>query len=76
MKPITLEEAKNLHIGQIVYHRHNKNADCTPQRWKVNGQVKIWKRNPKRVKVPLKHGLFIFGYLTEDVLSVISLTEN
>ncbi len=76
MKPITLEEAKKLTIGQIVYHRHNENADGTPQRWKVNGQVKTWKRNPNRVKVPLKHGLYLFRYLTKDDLSLVSLTEG
>ena len=76
MKPITLEEAKNLCVGQIIYHRHNKNADGTPQRWKVNGQVKTWKRSLNKVKVPLKHGLYTYGYLTEDVLSVISLTDK
>ena len=76
MKPITLEEAKNLYIGQIIYHRHNKNADGTPQRWKVNGQVQRWIRKPNEIKVPLKHGLYMYGYLTKNDLSVVSLTES
>lgn len=76
MKPITLKQAKNLVVGQVVYHRHNKNVDGTPQRWRVNGQVKTWKRDPKRVQVPLKYGLYMFGHLTEDILKSISLTDK
>jgi len=62
---ITLEEAKQLKTGQILYHRSLRNADGSPQRWKVNGMVKTWKRNPNRIQIPLKRGLHEFSYLTE-----------
>lgn len=65
---ITLEEAKHLTTGDIIYGAAGK-------KFKVNGNVKIWKRSPERVQVPLKHGLYTYGYLTEDNLHLFSLTK-
>jgi len=73
---VTLEQAKALTSGTILYHVENKNADGTPQRWKVNGKPKIWKRSPERVQVPLKHGLYDYDYLTEDSLNLVVLNEE
>ena len=70
---ITLQQAKNLKHGDILHHTVNKNADGTPQRWRVNGMVKRWKRNPDRIQVPLKHGLYRYDYLTENDLDIVSL---
>ena len=70
---ITLKQAKKLKHGDILHHTHNKNADGTPQRWKVNGKVKLWKRNPERIKVPLKYGLYRYDYLTENELDIVDL---
>ena len=71
---ITLEEAKNLKHGQILYHTINKNSDGTPQRWRVNGKPKTWKRSPERVQVPVKYGLKYCDYLTERTLGLVNLT--
>jgi len=76
MQAITLSEAKKLTIGTMLYAINYTNADGTPQRWKVNGKVKTWKRSPERVQVPLKRGLYEYGYITEDNLSEFSLTED
>jgi hypothetical protein len=70
---LTLEEAKSLRAGQIVFLVGHFNADGTSARWKVNGKVKIWKRDAFRVQVPLKHGLYNHGYITEDNLELFSL---
>lgn len=72
---ITLEMAKNLTHGEVLYHVSNRNADGTPQRWRVNGQVKIWKRDPSRVRVPIKYGLRGYDYLTEYSLDLFCTTE-
>lgn len=74
MKHITLEQAKQLKVDTILYHLQNKNADDSPQRWKVNGKVKLWKRHPERIQVPMKHGLRQCDYLTENDLEIVSLT--
>ena len=73
---ITLEQAKQLKHGQILYHVTNRNSDKTPQRWRVNGMVKTWKRNPDKVQVPLKYGLYGYDYLTENDLYLVCLTEQ
>jgi hypothetical protein len=76
MKPITLEEAKNLHHGQVLYHRYLKDSQKAPQRWRVSGKVKIWKRSPERVKVPIKWGLWGYDYITDKNLENFSLDAS
>lgn len=73
---ITLEQAKNLSYGQTLYHKINRNADGTPQRWKVNGKVKTWKRDSSRVRIPVKHGLRSFDYLEQDSIGCVALHEH
>ena len=72
---ITLEQTKQLQPGAILYHITNKNSDGTPQRWRVNGKPKMWVREPDRVRVPIKHGLYTYDYLTERELELVSLEE-
>jgi len=72
---ITLEQAKNLNHGTILYHVEQRNADGTPVRWRVNGKPKTWKTRPDEVKVPVKHGFRDYDYLTEDCLQIVCLSE-
>ena len=60
---MTVAEVKSLQRGQILYHVRHKNADGSPQSWRVNGRVRMWKRDSQRVEVPLKHGLYSHGTL-------------
>ena len=73
---ITLEQAKALTHGTILYHVSNRNADGTPERWRVNGQVKRWKRDTDRIRVPIKHGLWDYDYLENDGLDLVCLEED
>lgn len=57
---LTLEQAFKLVPGDIIFDAVNR------RRWKVNGQVRTWKTNDKRIKVPLKHGLYAYGSLSES----------
>jgi hypothetical protein len=34
------------------------NADSTPTRWRSNGAIKLFKRDPMRIRIPIKHGLY------------------
>lgn len=72
---ITLEQAKALTLGTILYHRNHRNVDGTAQRWRVNGKPKTWKTRPNEVRVPIKHGLWSYDYLTECDLDMVSLTD-
>ena len=67
--PITIEQAKQLKDGTILYDCNTKNSDGTFRRWRVNGQVKQWKRNSERLQISLKHGLYIYGYLTNGKIT-------
>ena len=76
MKPITLTQAKALRVGDILFHRHARNADNTPVRWRVTGLVKTWKTMPDRVRIPVKHGLYSYGSIQEFDLEDFSLEEG
>ena len=73
---ITLTQAKSLTHGTTLYHVKHTNADGSPQRWRVNGKVKRWKRSPDRIQIPLKHGMYDYDYLTETDLDLVCLTEE
>ena len=68
---MTLSEVKELKHGEILHHVTELNADKTPQRWRVSGMVKTWKRDASRVKVPVKHGMYDNGYITEDNMHLV-----
>jgi hypothetical protein len=76
MKTLTLEEAKNLKHGQVLYHTINRATDGTAQKWRVNGKVQTWKRDSKLIKVPIKNGLRNCDYLTQDDLGLVSLWNS
>jgi len=73
---ITLTQAKSLSYRQIIHGNITKNADGTCARYRVNGLVHTWKRNPSRVLVPLKHGLYDCGRLTEHNLHLFHLPAD
>lgn len=73
---LTLDEAKRLSSGTILYHTRHFNKKGEPDRWKVNGAVKTWKRDASRVQVPVKHGLYAHGYVTENDLELVTLDEE
>ena len=74
MLPITVDQARSLRHGVTLHHMMLKNADGTPLRARVNGKVKLWKREPERFEIPLKHGLRDCGYMREDDVSFWSLS--
>jgi hypothetical protein len=63
---LTLDDAKLLKTGDILYQTDETNRDGTPRRWKVNGAVVRWTKDPSRIRVPLKHGLRTYDYLDEN----------
>jgi len=69
---MTLNEAKSLVVGSTIHHATNKNADGTPQRWRVTS-VKTWKRDSNRIRVGVKHGLRNYDQITESDLHLVRL---
>ncbi len=54
-RTMTVDEIKALRYDQIVWFR---SIDGSARRAKVNGEPKRWKRQPDRVEVPLKYGMY------------------
>ncbi len=63
VRTMTVEEAKLLQSGSHALVVAN---DGTARRVKVNGKPRTWKRNPGRVEVPIKYGLYEHGVATDD----------
>jgi hypothetical protein len=63
---ITIEQAKQLTYRDELHYNSIKNSNGTCARIRINGKVKLWKRNPNRIEIPYKHGLYDYGYLTEN----------
>ena len=76
MKTLTIEQAKKLSYGDTLHHVTNKNADGTPQRWRVNGKVQTWKRSPDRIRIPVKNGLYNYDAITERELHLVFLPDD
>ncbi len=49
-----------------IYHATLRNADGSAVRARANGKCKVWKRDPSRFQLPMKHGLRDCFYLTQD----------
>jgi len=73
---ITLEQAKNLKYGQILYHLILENADGSPAKYKVIGKPKTWKRRPDRVEVSTKRGLYEYVRFNENELHNLALETH
>ena len=52
-------------LSQQVYGLQNT-TECKPIKWKANGKCKTWKTRPKEFKLPIKHGLYDYGYITHE----------
>ena len=73
---LTINEAKELQYRQELYHQTMRGSDNLPLRVRVNGKCKLWKRSPDRFQVPVKHGLYDSGYITETNCRDWCLTED
>lgn len=73
-RTMTAEEAKSLSSSSRVWAKSN-NGEAI--RVKVNGAPKTWKRQPERVEVPVKFGLYECARVSpEQLLIALSLPEG
>ena len=62
---ITLEQAKKLEWNDtLLFDSTDKENQPKTYQLRVTGKVKTWKRNPDRIKIPVKWGLYQYGYVT------------
>jgi len=58
------------HINLTPSHVWFLSIDGKARQAKVNGKVRTWKRQPNRVEIPLKYGLYEYAtFTTEDIES-------
>ena len=62
---LTIEDAKKLEYRTEVYHQYMRDSKGAPLRARVNGQCQLWKTRPTEFKIPVKHGLYDSGYITD-----------
>ena len=63
---LTKQDCEKSVKGQVFHHVFAKNADKTPVRCRVNGKCKTLKTQPEVFKLPVKHGLYDYFYITPD----------
>ena len=73
---VTKQELIQLSSGYELHHRYDKNADGSPERWRINGVVKLWKTRPNEFKCPIKRGLKQYGYFTHNEIHHYCLTAE
>jgi hypothetical protein len=65
--PITRDDALTcdaFHAGPctVTYGATGKaRPTVTSELWRRNGRTRTWKRDPSRVEVPIKHGMYAYG---------------
>jgi hypothetical protein len=55
------EMVSHCNANSHIWFRSN---DGTARRAKVNGIVRIWKRDANRIEVPIKYGMYEYGIFT------------
>ncbi len=73
---ITKEQAIALRHGDVIYDSRYKLSNNRPAKWRVNGAMKLWKQSPKRFELPIKQGIYNYGYLTNHTAVGFCLTEE
>jgi len=52
--------------SNIFYHKTIKDSKGQPIKAKRNGKNKLWKTRPNDFQIPVKRGLYEFGYITQE----------
>jgi hypothetical protein len=73
---MTIEDARKLTYRNVVHIEGITNARGTCADFRVNGAVRTWKRSPERIRVPLKHGMYEYGAITQHNINLVHLKEN
>lgn len=84
LKPLTFAALQSgASSFKQVYSFAGKTALSTPLQelpkplnWKANGKLKTWKRSPERFRLPIKHGLYSYGYIDDENIQLFFLEED
>lgn len=75
---ITIEQAKALHRTMVIHDEVSRPCSSPqgPFKWRVNGRVQFWVRSPERFRIPVKHGLYEYGQITEGASPMLHLEQD
>lgn len=73
---MNIKQAQALKHGDILHYiggstncvKTRKDEPIVVSRFRVTGQAQIWKRDPYKVRVPVKHGLYKHSVVTHENL--------
>ena len=60
---------------QVPVDTQNPISLPAPINWRANGKCKTWKTRPDEFKLPIKHGLYQYGYITQDNAHLFNVKE-
>jgi len=63
---ITKEIAVQLKHGTILLHKSERQGGGAPYRVRVTGQVQTWVKRPADFRIPVKHGMYVYGEVTQN----------
>lgn len=54
---------------------HGEFHTKTHRRWRRNGRTQTWVRQPDKFRIPVKHGLYSYGQLTDGMSEMHCICE-
>ena len=58
------------------YYLHNRFHDSRHKTWRRNGRTKTWKTRPGNFRIPVKHGLYVYGVVDHLNANEVHLEEE
>ena len=69
--------AQEFHAGECVKTIGKRGGvKITQEIWRRNGKTKLWKTRPTAYKVPVKHGLYRYDYITQEIAHELHTSED
>jgi hypothetical protein len=72
---MNFNEGKNLSCGEHLEHKTLKNTSGLI-RVKANGKPKLWKRQPRKIRIPCKYGIYEYVYIIESEIEQWNKIQN
>lgn len=61
-------------VNANEFHHNNwTNSDGSCARFRRNGATQTWKRDPERVRIPVKRGLYEYGQITNGNMDMFHM---
>jgi hypothetical protein len=63
---LLLEALGSVERGKQFHEANYFHCVLDGKSWRRNGKTKTWKRNATKFQIPVKHGLYDYGYITDE----------